>query len=94
MKIIRDSIGFIVAAMLIVGLLGLAGWAGWNVYAGHKAVEELAVHPQAEPPVAAVPTPEDTAYFIGDPPSPVCVPTEVVPSAASAFRVATPGSAA
>jgi len=35
---IRDSIGFIVVALLIVGLLGLAGW---SVYAGRKVVEEL-----------------------------------------------------
>src|SRR6267378_3856400 len=46
MKMIRDSIGFIVAALLIVGLLGLAGW---SVYAGRKVVEELTVIQQ--PPV-------------------------------------------
>ncbi len=59
MKIIRESIGFIVAAMLIVGMLGLAGW---SVYAGRKAVEEFTVRPQAESPVAAAPIPEDTTW--------------------------------
>jgi hypothetical protein len=70
MKILRDSIGFIFAAMLIVGLLGLAGWAGWSVYAAHRAVEELTVHPQAgqpepviaEPPVAPPPASEDGSW--------------------------------
>ena len=64
MKILRDSIGLIVAGMLIVGMLGLAGW---SVYAGHKAVEESTVRQQAEPlvaesPVAAAPAPEDESW--------------------------------
>jgi hypothetical protein len=46
MRIIRDSIGFIIAATLIVGLLGLAGW---SVYAGRKVVEELTVYQQPAP---------------------------------------------
>jgi len=46
LRIIRDSIGFIIAATLIVGLLGAAGW---SVYAGRKVVGGLAAsaHPAA-----------------------------------------------
>jgi len=39
LKIVRDSIGFIITAILIVALLGAAGW---SVYAGRKVVGELA----------------------------------------------------
>jgi Trypsin-like peptidase domain len=46
MRILGDSIGFIVAAVLILGLLGLAAW---SVYAARKAVEELTVHQRPTP---------------------------------------------
>ena len=39
MKVVRESIGLVVAAMSIVALLGLAGWC---VYSEGKAIEETA----------------------------------------------------
>ena len=44
LRILRDSIGFVVMAILIVGLLGVAGW---SVYAGRKVVGELVLSHQA-----------------------------------------------
>src|SRR5207249_10948374 len=44
MRMLRDSMGFIVVAILIVGLLGVAAW---SVYAGRKIVGELALSQQA-----------------------------------------------